>query len=127
MIKESYAVALGFFDGVHIAHQKIIKSAVSYAQKNSLSPVALSFDVSPLEILAPEKVRYLTTQKQKAALIEELGARAEFLPLSRKLLSMEPEDFISDILIKEYHIKYVVCGYNYRFGKNGRGDTSLLQ
>ena len=127
MIKESCAVALGFFDGVHIAHQKIIKSAVSYAQKNSLSPVALSFDISPLEILAPEKVKYLTTQKQKAALIEELGARAEFLPLSRKLLSMEPEDFISDILIKEYHIKYVVCGYNYRFGKNGRGDTSMLQ
>lgn len=127
MIKESCAVALGFFDGVHIAHQKIIKSAVSYAQKNSLSPVALSFDVSPLEILAPEKVRYLTTQKQKTTLIEELGARAEFLSLSRELLSMEPEAFISDILIKEYNIKYVVCGYNYRFGKNGRGDTSMLQ
>lgn len=127
MINKPCAIALGFFDGVHIAHQKIIKSATAYAQQNNLIPVALSFDASPLEILSPGSVRYLTTKKEKAEIIEGIGARAEFLPLSSELLSMEPEEFIEEILLKKYNIKYAVCGYNYRFGKNGRGDTDMLR
>ena len=40
---------------------------------------------------------------------------------------MEAEDFVKEILVGEYNIKYAVCGYNYRFGKNGNGDTELLK
>lgn len=127
MIKKSCAIALGFFDGVHIAHRKIIKSAVRYAQQNNLRPVALSFDASPLEILSPGSVRYLTTKSEKEQIIASLGASAEFLPLSTELLSMEPEDFIQKIPVDKYNIKYAVCGYNYHFGKGGRGDIEMLR
>lgn len=126
MINTPCAVALGFFDGVHIAHKKIIKCAVDYAKKNNLTPVVLSFDASPLEILSPGKVKYLTTRRQKEKIIESLGAKAVFLPVSTEFLNMSPEDFIRKILVNEFNIKYAVCGYNYRFGKNGAGDTSLL-
>lgn len=126
MIGKGSAIALGFFDGVHIAHQKVIESAVRYAKLNNLSPVALSFDKSPLEVLSSENVFYLTSKEDKAQIISSLGAEAEFLPTDKALLSMEAEEFIEKILVGKYNMKYAVCGYNYRFGKNGRGDTNLL-
>ena len=125
-MEKGCAVALGFFDGVHTAHQKIIESAVCYAKQNNLTPVALSFDKSPLEVLSGENVRYITSREDKEQIISSLGAKAEFLPTDKELLSMEAEDFIEKILVNKYNIKYAVCGYNYRFGKNGRGDTDLL-
>ncbi len=127
MKKSPSAIALGFFDGVHIAHRKIISLAVDYAKKNNLSPIALSFDASPMEFLSPDKVKYLTTNQEKNDIIKSLGADTEFLPLSKKLLSMEAEAFVRDILVGEYNVKYAVCGYNYRFGKGGKGDTVLLE
>ena len=121
------AIALGFFDGVHIAHQKIIKSVVNYAKENKLRPIVLSFDLSPLEILSPEKVSYITTKREKEKLINALGAEAEFIPVSRDFLDMSAEDFIAEILVKKYNVKYAACGYNYRFGKGGKGNTDMLQ
>lgn len=126
MKKSSSAIALGFFDGVHIAHRKIISLAVDYAKKNNLSPIALSFDASPLELLSDCRIKYLTTNEEKQSIIESLGADTEFLPLSRELLSMEADAFVKEILVDKYNIKYAVCGYNYRFGRNGKGDTTLL-
>lgn len=127
MTKTACAVALGFFDGVHIAHRKIIKAAADYAKEYDLVPVVLTFDKSPLEILRPDAARYLTQNDEKAHLIEKLGARTEFLKTTEQLLNMSAEEFILDILIKKYNIKYAVCGYNYRFGREGSGDTELLK
>ncbi len=127
MIEKSSAIALGFFDGVHIAHQKIIKNAVHYAKLNNIMPIVLTFDASPLELLTPLEVRYLTTKRDKEKIISSLGAEAEFLPINREILSMEPEDFIGKILVEKFGIRHAVCGYNYRFGKDGRGDTELLK
>ena len=127
MINSDCAVALGFFDGVHIAHQKIIQTAVDYAKQNNLSPVALTFDKAPAEILYPGTLRYLTENEEKALLIKGLGAKTEFLETDKKLLDMSAEDFILEILIKKYNVKYAVCGYNYRFGKGGLGNVELLE
>lgn len=127
MKKSPSAIALGFFDGVHIAHRKIISLAVDYAKKNSLSPITLSFDSSPMELLSDGKAQYLTTNEEKKNIIRALGADTEFLPLSKELLSMEAEAFVKEILVDKYNIKYAVCGYNYRFGRNGKGDTKFLQ
>ena len=126
MRKSPSAIALGFFDGVHIAHQKIITSAVNYAKENNLLPIALSFDASPLEVLSPQKASYITTPQEKKQIINSLGAEIDFLPTNAEFLSMSPEAFIENILIRRYNIKYAVCGYDYRFGKGGAGDANLL-
>ncbi len=127
MSSKPCAIALGFFDGVHIAHQKIIKSVVDYAKENKLRPIVLSFDRSPMEILSPEKVSYITTAPEKERLINALSAEAEFIPVSKEFLDMPAEEFITEILVKRYNAKYAVCGYNYRFGKGGKGNTEMLR
>ncbi len=126
MSSKPCAIALGFFDGVHIAHQKIIKSVVDYAKENKLRPIVLSFDRSPLELLSPEKVSYITTLREKERLIKALGAEAEFISVSKEFLGMPAEDFITEILVKKYNVKYAACGYNYRFGKGGKGNSTML-
>ncbi len=126
MSKSPSAIALGFFDGVHIAHQKIIKYTVDYAKENNLRPIVLSFDVSPSEVLFSKKARYITTLDEKKKIIEAMGAEAEILPVSQEFLNMSPEDFVQKILVEKYNIKHAVCGYNYRFGKNAGGDAASL-
>lgn len=126
MITERSAVALGFFDGVHIAHQKIIEAAVSYAKENSLSPLALTFEKAPFEVLSSSSPGYITTNEEKERLIKNSGAKTLFLKTDSSFLSMEPEKFILDVLLKEYNMLYAVCGYNYTFGKGGRGNTDML-
>ncbi len=120
-------VALGFFDGVHIAHKKIIEDCVSIAKEKGLVPIVLTFNLSPLEILSSTKPKYITTFNEKKVLIEKLGCNFLSLTLSKDLLSMSAEDFATEILVKEYNAKHIVCGFNYRFGKNGEGDALLLK
>ena len=72
MSKSFSAVALGFFDGVHLAHRKIISLTVDYAKKNNLSPIVLSFDASPLELLSSDEVKYLTTNEEKKGIIDSI-------------------------------------------------------
>ncbi len=121
------SVALGFFDGVHIAHKKIIEKAVSYAKEHGLRPVALTFDLSPAELLKNGFCEYITPNSQKIQIIEALGAEVLMLPLTKELLNMNAEDFIKTYVLEMLNAKYVVCGYNYRFGKDAAGDTDLLK
>ena len=39
---------------------------------------------------------------------------------------MSPEEFVKNILVEKFNIKHAVCGFNYRFGKNGMGNTNTL-
>ena len=67
------SIGLGFFDGVHLAHQEIIKKTVECACANNAKSVIFTFYKNPLEVLTGKKYSYLTTREEKAKLIEELG------------------------------------------------------
>lgn len=126
MKKNASAIALGFFDGVHTAHQKIIGSAVQYAKEHNLEPIMLTFSKAPTELFNPEKAAYITTAEEKARLAEKMGARAEFLQTDEALLNMEGEEFVREILLKKYNMRCAVCGGNYRFGKGASSGTTQL-
>ena len=126
LMRMETSVALGFFDGVHKAHENIILSAVKEAQRLSLEPIVLTFDKSPQEILSPNGACYIITTDEKKKICESLGARLCLLKMDEKLLGQSPEDFVKHIL-QEYGVRHVSCGYNYRFGKNAQGDADLLK
>lgn len=120
------SIALGFFDGVHIAHQNIIASAVSHAKRLSLEPVVLTFDKSPQELLKKD-VSYIMTTEEKEKICETLGAKLCLIETDMEFLSKEPEEFVKEVLLEKYNARHVSCGYNYRFGKGGKGDAELLK
>lgn len=121
------AVALGFFDGVHLAHQKIIRSAAAYARKNSAEAVVLTFDRSPAEVLFGAPRFYLTDNSEKSEIISALGAECVMLNTEPALLAMSGEDFIRKIVVEGLNAEAVFCGYNYTFGSDLCSSADLVK
>jgi riboflavin kinase / FMN adenylyltransferase len=123
------AVALGVFDGVHLGHRAILGLAVSHASAAGMQSIACTFDPHPLEVLQPGRAPLpITTLDERLALIEGCGLDlAVVLPFTRELASMEPEAFVTDVLVTRLGARDVVVGFNHRFGRGARGDAAMLR
>lgn len=121
------AVALGCFDAIHIGHRQIIKNTIDYAKKNNLTSVVYMFRNNPSSVISADGVKSINTFKQRLEIIESLGAGIViaqwFTPEFREV---SPEDFVRLYLKERLDAKYISAGFNYRFGKIGRGDAALL-
>lgn len=114
-------VALGDFDGVHIAHRQLIEKTVEIAEKISATSVVYTFDESI------KNAPHITDKKQKEAIFKELGIKSVvYQKTSKEFFDTSCEDFVKDILFKGLNAKCVVAGENYTFGKKGLGDADLL-
>lgn len=111
-------VAIGFFDGVHLGHQAILKGA----------DVALTFENHPLSLLAPEKApRLIMSLEDRLAAIKACGVKdVRALEFTPELASMIPEEFVGRALSPLSAEISVRCGDNWRFGKGGAGDAAWL-
>lgn len=119
------AVALGNFDGLHSGHTAVIEKAKAMAQ-NGLVPCVLLLDPLPCNVEGFTPHKALITDSEKEKLLGEMGVevvKIDFL----KIKDYEPVRFFEDIIIKELNAGAVSCGFNYRFGKNGSGDSTLLE
>ena len=121
-------VALGMFDGVHIGHQKLIRTAVELAKQMDAQSIVCTFDRHPLSLLHPESApKPLLTLEQNVKKFEQLGADAVLIqPFDQKFASMLPEDYLES-LVDVLHANAVVIGENYTFGRGGRGNAEMVR
>lgn len=119
------AVALGFFDGVHLGHRKVIESVVN-KEGEGYTSLVYTFSKSPKSILNNSHTEILTDNKHKAELFSSLGVKylyeADFISIK----NLSPDSFVYDILYKSLNAGVVSCGFNYHFGINGTGDADSL-
>ncbi|HPY99001.1 MAG TPA: bifunctional riboflavin kinase/FAD synthetase [Clostridia bacterium] len=121
-------IALGNFDGLHIAHRKLIETAVSIAKKNNLFSLVYIFDIHPLAVLANTKQRFITDIEQKLELIGNMGVDFVYLQkFDYQFSRMQPERFIADILKERLSCEYAISGYDYKFGYMAEGDIKTLK
>ncbi|MBI4242189.1 MAG: bifunctional riboflavin kinase/FAD synthetase [Candidatus Rokubacteria bacterium] len=122
-------VALGTFDGVHLAHQKILATAVSRARALGLGALACTFDPHPLEVLQPERAPApITTLEENLALIAEQGLdAAAVIHFTPDFSRVEPEAFVRDALHRTLKVRELVVGFNHTFGRGARGNAARLQ
>ena len=86
--------ALGFFDGIHNAHQKIICGAVGAAIGDYKS-IVITLDKSPKEYFGKTSEELLTPINKKNELLESLGVdEVYYLEFNEKLQNLSAEDFI---------------------------------
>lgn len=116
-------LVLGFFDGVHIGHQEMIKKAVESGET-----AVMTFDISPSFILGKTiKYSYITSLFDKANVLQNLGVKYLYiLRMSKVLLDLTKEEFIEKIL-KKINPKRIYIGEDYHFGKGGDGNVSDLE
>lgn len=117
-------MALGFFDGVHLGHRKVIEGGIGVEGAVS---VVLTFEKSPAQVLGNDTAGLLTDNEQKAQILRDMGVQAVIFADFAAMMDMSPEQFAKDVLAEQLGATKVVCGYNYRFGKNGAGDTECLR
>jgi len=122
-------VALGVFDGVHLAHRAILGGAVERALETGLAAVACTFDPHPMDVLQPGRAPVpLSSLEERLDLIAATGVQAAVVVrFTSELAAIEPEAFVKNVLIERLRARGVVVGFNHTFGRGARGDAGLLR
>lgn len=122
------ALATGYFDGVHLGHQALICEAKRAAEKYHLASAVLSFNPNPLVTLGKMKEeKYLSSLSDRADILEKMGIDYFLiLDFTAETASLLPEEFVERFMIK-MNVKEVVCGFDFYFGRYGRGNGAFLK
>jgi len=125
---EASVVALGNFDGVHLGHQELIKTAVGLAKQKNISSVVFTFANHPLNVLKGESVvKNIMDLNEKAEVLEKLGVDYVVnIQFNKQIMKAEPDFFVERYLLKNLHMKHAVCGFNYTFGYLAKGNAKML-
>lgn len=126
---ENTVITIGNFDGVHIGHQKIFEFVKKKAKQINGKSVVVTFHPHPIKVLFKEHpLKLITTTEDKLKLIEKCGIDITVLiPFTPTFAQIEAEDFVKDILVDKFNAKWVIVGYDYKFGKGRKGDRDLLK
>ena len=116
-------LALGFFDGVHLAHRDLLESARSIAEERGLKFGIFSFKSSG-EIKNATKRLY--NDEEKAEIFENMGADLVVFADFLKIAHLSAEKFVKDVLISDLNSSVCVAGFNFRFGNHASGDANDL-
>ncbi len=124
-----FCIAIGFFDGVHIGHQRIIGQTIADARQHDALPVVVTFEPHPSTVVAPERVPPLIySLSQKLRAIESLGAGAVLLLYFDHALSRQTgEVFIRNLARDVGSLQSVCVGENFVFGWQRSGNVTLLK
>jgi len=123
-------VTIGTFDGVHRGHQKLIERIKLLAEQTGGESILVTFHPHPRIVINPEdkSLRLLNTIDEKIALLEKYGVdNLIIVPFSRAFSDQSAEEYISDFLVKNFHPKNIVIGYDHKFGRNRSGDFKLME
>ncbi|HJV32067.1 MAG TPA: bifunctional riboflavin kinase/FAD synthetase [Bacillales bacterium] len=122
------AIALGYFDGVHLGHQKVILEAKRSALEKGLKSAVMTFDPHPSVVLKKtnEPIHYITPLKDKIRIIEDLGIDYIFVVhFTEEFSNLLPQEFVDQYIIG-LHVKHVVAGFDYSYGRMGKGTMETL-
>ena len=119
---EPSVATIGFFDGVHAGHRYLIQQVKEIAAAKGLRSALVTFPVHPRKVMNVEyRPELLTTPEEKISLLADIGVdyclMLDFTPEISRLTARE---FMTQLLKERYQVKYLVIGYDHRFGHNRR-------
>src|SRR5208282_128495 len=122
-------LAIGFFDGVHLGHQQIIRQTITDARQHDAMALVLTFDRHPNSVVAPNHVPPLIdTLPQKMRAIESLGADTLLLiHFDEKFSRQTGAEFIRRLARDLGKIQSLCVGMDFVFGHKRSGDVALLK
>ncbi|RJS62650.1 bifunctional riboflavin kinase/FAD synthetase [Bacillus sp. PK3_68] len=121
-------MALGFFDGVHTGHQQVIRAAVEKARNQGIKSAVMTFDPHPSVVLGNthKPIKYITPMDEKIKKIESLEVDYLFIVrFTSDFAALEPQQFVDEYIIG-LHVEHVVAGFDYTYGRLGKGTMETL-
>ena len=122
-------MALGYFDGVHLGHQEVIKTAVNIAHSKGQKAAVMTFHPHPSVVLKKMDKRsdYLTPPEEKAKLIKALGVDLlYFVRFDSAFSQLSPQAFIDQYIIR-LNVKHVVAGFDFTYGRMAKGTMETIK
>lgn len=121
-------LSVGNFDGVHRAHQAVLREVVRRARELGARSLAVTFEPHPVRILRPDIApKLITPLPRKLELLEAMGLDATLvLPFTRDLSLLTPRQFAEQVIAKSLKAVEVHEGSNFRFGHKAEGDVDRL-
>jgi riboflavin kinase/FMN adenylyltransferase len=124
-IAPNTVAAIGFFDGVHLAHQELIQTAVKIGKEHQLETAVITFDIHPKSVLYGLEYYYITPLERKMEILKEFDIDVLYIiEFTKEKASMTPEEFI-EFYLPNLHT--LVCGFDFKFGVRGSGNIRTLQ
>lgn len=118
---------IGFFDGVHIGHQKLIYRTVKLSNKYKVIPTVICFNPDPDDVINDCNNKHLTDLEYRIKLFEKFGIKQIIIiKFNNRISKISPENFINNYLNK-MNIISLICGPDFSFGFKGKGKISLLK
>lgn len=128
MPKNKRVIALGFFDGVHLAHGALLRRVCQRAEELEATPCAFTFDCHPSARLSSHPDPLLNSLEDREWLMTHVyGIQEVLLASFDRMMEMSWQDFITEYLVKEQRAVHVVAGHDFHFGYRGEGTPERLQ
>lgn len=125
--KQNLAIALGYFDGVHIGHRAVIKSAVDFAKKNNTKSAVITFSDHPYCYFKGVCPKYILTREEREKRIASLGVDYLYELNFEDFAHLTAKEYLNNILINYFHPISISTGWNHNFGKNKSGNVNFLE
>lgn len=128
MAEKKRAIALGFFDGVHLGHGELLKMTNKRAAEIGAMPSVLSFDVHPDTLVFNKEVPLINSAIGRQEIIKRCYGidNVVFIHFNRRVMQMPWTDFIEN-LVEELNIAWIVVGHDFCFGYKGEGTAERLK
>ncbi len=126
-IKNGIVLALGYFDGLHLAHQGLINKTIEIAKEKNSRSGLLTFQPNPKYFLGKQKIEYLLTpHHMKINLLDKMGVDYLFVvKFDYRVAKMPHKEFIEKFILS-LDTKHVVTGFDFVYGHKGRGNVNTL-
>lgn len=121
-------VTVGTFDGVHRGHQQVLEEIAERARRGKRRSVLVTFEPHPLQVVNPQAAPPLLTlpQERREILAQSELDVAVVLEFTKELSQFAPEPFVQ-LLLRRYHLRELVIGYDHGFGRARAGDVHVLR
>ncbi len=127
-VRRGSVLTIGNFDGVHVGHQEILRTARRLAADNGTEMAVMTFEPHPVAVLHPESVPgVLTPLSFKLHLLQDYADHCIIVVQdNRELLNLSPQDFVDEFLLATFRPSMIVEGDDFNFGADRAGDVNTL-
>ena len=128
-LKEELALGcacIGYFDGLHLGHQELIKKVKQRSAYYNLPSILISFNPDPLDVIKGIEHQHIHSNDIRLELLGELGLDyVYFLNFNARMMKLSKQDFVT--YLTSLNLKSLVCGYDYHYSYQGQGDYASLK
>ena len=123
-------ITIGSFDGVHYGHQKILSKISKLAKECKGESIVITFHPHPRTVIYPKAndLELLSDLTEKINLLKKFGVdHVVVVPFTIEFSQQSPQEYIESFLLKKFNPKYIVIGYDHKFGLNRAGNIDWLR